>query len=184
MKHTVPKRSSSVSQVTELISSRATNVDNNYLTQRCENQEHEKTRKKCVQPTHVASESVAGNWAENMTGDELRRQQREQRQFQRRSGQFVACDETSSLCFLLRYRRHSDSDQQQQAAKVASTTTAAAIAAAAAAGATSATVKLRRLVERQQRPQSTAFETSNVWAITIITITKHYKNNKNLSSYL
>lgn len=94
-----------------------------------------------------------------MSADQLRRQQREQRQFQRRSGQFVASDETATLCFLLRYRRHSDSDQQQLAeakATVASTT------AAATAGATSATVKLRRFVQRQQRPQSTAFEMSNV----------------------
>lgn len=98
-----------------------------------------------------------------MSADQLRRQQREQRQFQRRSGQFVASDETATLCFLLRYRRHSDSDQQQLAeAKATVASTTAVAVAAATAGATSATVKLRRLVQRQQRPQSTAFEMSNV----------------------
>lgn len=95
-----------------------------------------------------------------MSQAQLRRQQRELRQFQRRSGQFVASDEATTLCFLLRYRRHSDSDRQQLAETAAGATVASTTAAAA--GATSATVKLRRLVERQQRPQSTAFEMSNV----------------------
>lgn len=101
-----------------------------------------------------------------MSAEQLRRQRREQRQFQRRSGQFVASDETTTLCFLVRYRRHSDSDQQQLAeaaeATARATATVASTTGAATAGATSATVKLRRFVQRQQRPQSTAFEMSNV----------------------
>lgn len=100
-----------------------------------------------------------------MSEAQLRRQQRELRQFQRRSGQFVASDETATLCFLLRYRRHSDSDRQQLAETAVAAAAAAATATVASttgAGATSATVKLRRLVQRQQRPQSTAFEMSNV----------------------
>lgn len=96
-----------------------------------------------------------------MSEAQLRRQRRELRQFQRRSGQFVASDETATLCFLLRYRRHSDSDRQQLAESAAAAATAT-VASTTGAGATSATVKLRRLVERQQRPQSTAFEMSNV----------------------
>lgn len=95
-----------------------------------------------------------------MSEAQLRRQQRELRQFQRRSGQFVASDETATLCFLLRYRRHSDSDRQQLAETAGVAT--ATVASTTGAGATSATVKLRRLVQRQQRPQSTAFEMSNV----------------------
>lgn len=95
-----------------------------------------------------------------MSEAQLRRQRRELRQFQRRSGQFVASDETATLCFLLRYRRHSDSDRQQLAETAAVAT--ATVASTTGAGATSATVKLRRLVQRQQRPQSTAFEMSNV----------------------
>lgn len=94
-----------------------------------------------------------------MSEAQLRRQRRELRQFQRRSGQFVASDETATLCFLLRYRRHSDSDRQQLAETAAATAT---VASTTGAGATSATVKLRRIVQRQQRPQSTAFEMSNV----------------------
>lgn len=97
-----------------------------------------------------------------MSEAQLRRQQRELRQFQRRSGQFVASDETATLCFLLRYRRHSDSDRQQLAETAAAAVATATVASTTGAGATSATVKLRRLVERQQRPQSTAFEMSNV----------------------
>lgn len=137
-----------------------------------------KPSRKCVQAntTHVACESVARNWVLDMSAEQLRRQRREQRQFQRRSGQFVASDETTTLCFLVRYRRHSDSDQQQLAeaaeATARATATVASTTGAATAGATSATVKLRRFVQRQQRPQSTAFEMSNVWAITTtITIT-------------
>lgn len=97
-----------------------------------------------------------------MSEAQLRRQRRELRQFQRRSGQFVASDETATLCFLLRYRRHSDSDRQQLAETAAAAAATATVASTTGAGATSATVKLRRLVQRQQRPQSTAFEMSNV----------------------
>lgn len=97
-----------------------------------------------------------------MSEAQLRRQRRELRQFQRRSGQFVASDETATLCFLLRYRRHSDSDRQQLAETAAAAVATATVASTTGAGATSATVKLRRLVQRQQRPQSTAFEMSNV----------------------
>ncbi|KAM8714425.1 hypothetical protein ACLKA7_014538 [Drosophila subpalustris] len=83
---------------------------------------------------------------------------REQRE-QRRSGQFVANDEAGFLCKLLRYRRHSDSDKQAATSTVATTT--ATTTTTATNVATSAAVKLRRRVQRQQRPQSTAFEMSN-----------------------
>lgn len=103
-----------------------------------------------------------------MSAVQLRQLQREQRQFQRRSGQVVASDE-AALCVLLRYRRHSDSDKQPATTDTTTDTTAAATVATATttarAGATSASVKLRRRGERQQRPQSTAFEMNNVRVI-------------------
>jgi len=87
---------------------------------------------------------------------------------QRWSAQIVAGnDPASSGVLLLRYRRHSGGEgerQRQGEEQVASTVGATK---ATVAGATSAAVKRRRRLERGQmtRPQSTAFEMSNVIGI-------------------
>lgn len=80
---------------------------------------------------------------------------------QRWSTQILAGSERSPGVLLLRYRRHSGGDDQVGA------TLGASKATKAATGATSAAVKWRRQLERGQmtRPQSTAFEMSNVMGI-------------------
>jgi len=81
---------------------------------------------------------------------------------QRWSAQIVAGnDPASSGVLLLRYRRHSGGEGEEQVASTVGATKATV------AGATSAAVKRRRRLERGQmtRPQSTAFEMSNVIGI-------------------
>lgn len=89
---------------------------------------------------------------------------------QRWSAQIVAGEDLASGVLLLRYRRHSVGQEQAEAG--------AGAAHVATAGATSAAVKRRRRRERGQmtRPQSTAFEMSNVIGIRTALITNHNRH--------
>lgn len=92
---------------------------------------------------------------------------------QRWSAQFVASDDLTPHVLLLRYHRHStdlgrlaprlEEGERLEQRQLPEATGMGAALATVGAGATSAAVKLRRKLERgRDRPQSTAFEMSNV----------------------